>query len=297
MGITLEKLEDPSVYADPVRRIIGPGTFSAYRFCDNFADEHKRYNVFKILHPLGTFILKHFDDPNRFTSEKAVYGLLSGDLPVPRAIGFTEDVMITAFVEGHDLKEMSDESAARAAASVAEIMNAFPPGKEYDRTAAEKEIAYRAKRLEDLGDAPLLAAAYARCLRRIEVMPLTLANGDLVPINCLDTGDRVYLIDWEYGGFLPYALELGRFLAHSGEQAVFPYRMTEAQKTLFCDQVYEKLNVKPGREVFDRDVRLAVFDEMIMVLRFYYRDPAAPRDETFSVYSEKANALAKELLS
>ena len=129
-------------------------------------------------------------------------------------------------------------------------------------------------------------------------MPLTLANGDFVPINCIDTGDRVFIIDWEHGGFLPYALDIGRFLAHSGEHAVFPYRMTEAQKRLFCDRIYEKLVVKPGREVFDRDVRLAVYDEMIMVLRFYYKDPAVPRgDETFSVYTEKAYALAKELLA
>ena len=297
MSLTLEKLEDPSVYSEPVRTILGPGPFSAYRFCDDFANEHKRYDVFKIIHPLGTFVLKHFDDPDRIAAEKAVYALLSGSLPVPRIIGFTDDAMITSFLEGQDLKEMSDESVTRAAASVAEIMNAFPSGNGYDRAIAEKEIAYRAERLENLKCEPLLCAAYKLFLKRIKVMPLTLANGDLVPINCIDTGDRVCIIDWEYGGFLPYALDIGRFLAHSGEHAVFPYRMTDPQKRLFCDRIYEKLIDKPGREVFDRDVRLAVFDEMIMVLRFYYKDPFVPRDETFSVYFEKADALAKELLS
>ena len=43
-------------------------------------------------------------------------------------------------------------------------------------------------------------------------------------------------------------------------------------------------------------MKLAVLDELIMVLFFYYKDPTVPRDETFRVYSEQAAALAKELL-
>lgn len=297
MSAFFEKLEDTSPYADTIKAIIGPGAFFAYRFCDDFAEEHKRYDVFRIDHPRGTFVLKHFDDPARFAVEKAVYALFSEDLPVPRAIGFAGDSMITEYMEGHDLKEMTDDSVSRAAASVAEIMNAFPLGQGFDRTVAEKEIAYRAKRLANLKGEPQLHRVYSLFLDRVEAMPLTLANGDLVPINCIDDGKRVFLIDWEYGGFLPYALDLGRFLAHSGEHAVFPYRMSDAQKALFCDRIYEMLTVKLDRGVFDRDVKLAVFDEWIMVLQFYLKDPAVPKDETFFVYSEKANALAKELLS
>ncbi len=297
MSISLEKLEDASAYADAVKATVGPGAFFAYRFCDDFGEEHKRYDVFRIIHPRGVFVLKHFDKPDRCAAEKAIYALLSADLPVPRVIGFTNEAMVTEYIEGSDLKEMTDGSVSRAAASVAEIMNAFPPGSGYDRTIAEKEIAYRTKRLEHLKGEPLLHRAYTLFLDRIKEMPLTLANGDLVPINCIDTGKRAYLIDWEYGGFMPYALDIGRFLAHSGEHAVFPYRMTEAQKKLFCDRICESMRVKPDRGVFDRDVQFAVFDEWIMVLQFYYRNPNEPKNETFSVYSEKANALAKELLS
>ena len=78
---------------------------------------------------------------------------------------------------------------------------------------------------------------------------------------------------------------------------MYPYRMTEPQKTLFCNRIYELLAVKPERGVFDRDVRLAVLDERIMIVSWYLKNPDEPRDETFFVYSEKANALAKELLS
>ncbi len=297
MSMYLEKLEDASAYADVIKATVGPGAFFAYRFCDDFAEEHKRYDVFKIVHPRGVFVLKHFDRPDRFTAEKTICAMLPADLPVPRVIGFSGDSMVTEFIEGNDLKEMTDDSVARAAASVAEIMNAFPLGNGYDRTVAEKEVAYRSERLAYLEGEPLLHRAYAMFLDRTKEMPLTLANGDLVPINCIDAGKRVYLIDWEYGGFMPYALDIGRFLAHSGEHAVYPYRMTEPQKTLFCDRIYEALREKPERGVFDRDVRLAVFDEWIMIVSWYLKKPDEPKDETFSVYFEKANVLAKELLS
>ena len=297
MSAFLEKLDDVSALSETVGSILGPGEFSADRFCDDFADEHKRYEVFRIVHPRGTFVLKRFNKPERFAAEKAILERFSPDLPVPRLIGFSGDSMVMEFIEGNDLKEMTDGSVSRAAASVAEIMNAFLPGSGYDRTVAEKEIAYRAKGLACLEGEPLLHRAYTLFLDRMKEMPLTLANGDLVPINCIDDGKRVYLIDWEYGGFMPYALDVGRFLAHSGEHAVYPYRMNDTQKTLFCDRIYEALHEKPDRSVFNRDVRLAVFDEWIMVLQFYFRDPSVPKDETFFVYSENAKALAKDLLS
>jgi thiamine kinase-like enzyme len=296
MSVFLEKLDDVSALSETVRSILGPGEFSADRFCDDFADEHKRYEVFRIVHPRGTFVLKRFNKPERFAAEKAILERFSPDLPVPRVLGFSADSVLMEYIAGDDLKEMTDESVSAAAASLAEIMNAFSLG-DYDRAVADKEIAYREKRLDTLKNEPLLYAAYSRLLDRVREMPLALANGDLVPINCIYDGSRVRIIDWEYGGFMPYALDIGRFLAHSGEHAVYPYRMSDAQKTLFCDRIYEALHEKPDRCVFDRDVRLAVFDEWIMIVSWYLKNPDEPKDETFFVYSEKANALAKELLS
>lgn len=295
MSAFLEKLDDVSALSETVGSILGPGKFSADRFCDDFADEHKRYEVFRIVHPRGTFVLKRFNKPERFAAEKAILERFSPDLPVPRVLGFSADSVLMEYIAGDDLKEMTDESVSAAAASLAEIMNAFPLG-DYDRAVADKEIAYREKRLDTLKNEPLLYAAYSRFLDRVREMPLTLANGDLVPINCIYDGNRVRIIDWEYGGFMPYALDVGRFLAHSGEASVFPYRMTPAQKALFVDRLYDALQEKSERAVFDRDVKLAVLDELVMVLSFYYKDPATPRDETFRVYSAQATALAKELL-
>ena len=155
MSVFLEKLDDVSALSETVRSILGPGDFTADRFCDDFADEHKRYEVYKIVHPRGTFVLKRFERSQRFAAEKAILGRFSPDLPVPRALGCSGDSVLMEFVAGDDLKEMTDDSVARAAASVAEIMNAFPLGNGYDRTVAEKEIAYREDRLGALKNEPL----------------------------------------------------------------------------------------------------------------------------------------------
>lgn len=291
-----EKLDDVSALNEPVSSILGPGDFSAYRFCDDVAGEHKVYDVYQIVRPDGAFILKHYDNPKRFETEKSVYERFSADLPVPRALGFADGWAAMSYLAGGDLREMTDDSVCAAAAAVAKLMNAFPPGQDYDRAVAESEIAYREKRLESLKSEPLLCAAYKLFLDRVREMPLTLANGDLLPLNCIYDGERVYIIDWEYGGFMPYALDLGRFLAHSGEDPVYPYRMTETQKRLFIDVIYDGLREKPDKAVFERDVKLAVFDETVMVLSFWYKDPNTARDETFRIYFARANTLAKELL-
>ena len=296
MSAYLDTADESAALRDAMLQLAGVTEFEAYRFLDDVAGEHKRYETFKIVCPDRTLVLKRFDSPKRLAAETAILRLLSGGLPAPRLLGATDTCMLTEFLAGEDLSEASDAGIAAAAKSIAEIMNAFPFDGAYNRAAAEKEIALREDRLACLREEPLLHAAYAAFLARLKEMPLTLANGDLVPINCLYNGERAYLIDWEYGGFLPYALDLGRFLAHSGEEGTAVYRMTDAQKRLFVDTVYDSLAQKPDRAVFDRDVRLAVFDECIMLLSWYYRNPDEERGADFAAYRQKSFALAEALL-
>lgn len=297
MGMYLERVDDASELSGVLFDLAGITDFEAYRFCDDFSNESKRYDVFKIVHEGGACVLKHFGNMKRFEAEKAIYGLFSDGLPVPRVIACRDDgYMLSEFVEGGDLKIMSDEGACAAARSVAELFNAFPLGLNYDRSVADNEIVYREKRLSSLADEPLLHEAYSLFLERLKTMPLTLANGDFLPINCIYNGKTVYFIDWEYGGFMQYALDLGRFLAHSGESEPFCYRISEQQKACFIRTVYELLNDRPEWAVFERDIKLAIFDECVMILRFYFEDPSKPRAEEFSAYYERALALAKELV-
>ncbi len=295
MSVYLEKTEDVSGIKDVLLKLAGISEFEAYRFRDDFGEEHKCYDVFKIVYPGGALVLKQPDGEKCCEAEKAVYGMCPEGLPLPKVYGFADGYMLSEYIEGEDLKNPTDEGITAAAESLAAIMNAFPIGKEYDRTICDKEIAYREKRSACLQNEPLLRQAYQLFLERLKEMPLTLGNGDFVPINCIYTGERVYIIDWEYGGFMPYALDIARFIAHSGEEESDIYRLTAAQRKLFINTIYDLLDTKPARNVFERDIRLALLDEYVMVLGFWLRDPEKQRDGEFQKYYKRAEALAREL--
>lgn len=296
MSVYTEKTEETDGMKDVLWRLAGIETFEAYRFCDDFTGEHKRYDVFRIDHPGGTHVLKHFSEEAHYEAEKAAYQTLPEGLPVPRVLGFLDGYMLAEYIPGGDLKEADDESIAAAAKSLAEIMNSFPFREDGDVSVREVEADYRRDRLASLLGEPLLMQAYVVFLERLGTMPLTFGNGDFLPINCILNHQRVYIVDWEYSGFMPYTLDIARFIAHAGENgAVFPYRMSEAQKALFIDTVYSSLKEKPDRAVFDRDVRLALFDEYVMVLKYFLGNPELERDEQFREYYERAVRLAEEL--
>lgn len=298
MGIYLEKTEDVGALKPVLEKLVGISEFEAYRFCDDFADVHKRYDVFKIVYPGGAAILKLYDEaPEAYECEKEIYQTFPEGTPVPRVIGFSEGFMLSEFIPGDDLKEVTDETAAAVGRSVAEIMNAFPLNKEYDRTEADKLLVRRKERAEFLQNEPLLKEAYAVYLARLKNMPLTMENGDFLPINCIYNGDRVYIIDWEFGGFLPYAIDIARFMAHAGESDEYTYRMTDRQKQVFMDTIYENLHVKPDRSTFDRDIQMVLMDEMVIILKRYLTDPTVPREAEFNLYYSRACDIAKKLLN
>ena len=65
------------------------------------------------------------------------------------------------------------------------------------------------------------------------------------------------MIDWGFGGMMPYSLDIARFLAHATEtRSTFPFYMNDAQKELFLDRMYEALKTKISREQFNLDVKL-----------------------------------------
>ena len=137
------------------------------------------------------------------------------------------------------------------------------------------------------------AAAFALFYDRQKEIPLTLSNSDLLPINILFDGEKATIIDWEFGGFMPYALDIARFYTHATPNGeVTSFRMSEEQKRLFVELMYEGLEVKPAREVFDRDLLLAELNERIEILEYYLNDPSAERTEVFELYYPIARRLA-----
>lgn len=295
MGVYLEKLEDTKELAPTVKKLAGASDFEAYRFCDDFEGEPKLYTVFKIVTDNGVFVLKKGEDEEYHEAEKKHYALLSG-LPAPEYLGESDGYILTRFVSGDDLKTATDDGILAAAKSLAEIMNAYPMGRDYDGERYQRYLRRLEKRAGCLGEEPELARAFKLFFERQKEIPLTLSNSDLLPINVLYDGKRATIIDWEFGGFMPYDLDIVRFVAHGCTNGATPFYMTDEQKRLFTDTVYALLTVKPDRERYESDLVLAEFNEYIEILEYYLGDKTVPREGTFEHYYPRALALARVLL-
>ena len=297
MSVILEKVKEPLEIPEALKSVIRTKDFEAFRFVDNVldGDEPKIYNAYKIVTSENTFVLKKSEDEEFHEAEKKHYGLLKG-LPVPGFYGAAEGFVLLGFVEGDDLLIASDEGVIAAAKSLSEIMNAYPMGRSYEDGRYKKYVKRLEKRAGYLKEEPELARAFSVFFEREKEIPLTLSNADLLPINVLFDGKKATLIDWEFGGFMPYALDIARFIAHgrvSGNGS--PFRMTDAQKKLFVDLVYDSLEVKPERSVYDRDILLAEFNECIEILEYYLGDPNVERGDTFKDYYPRAKELAARI--
>jgi aminoglycoside/choline kinase family phosphotransferase len=66
------------------------------------------------------------------------------------------------------------------------------------------------RRALSIQDNPKLAQAYALFLQRQKDCPRTLCNGDFMQWNALWSDGNVLMIDWGFGGIMPYSLDIAR---------------------------------------------------------------------------------------
>lgn len=117
----------------------------------------------------------------------------------------------------------------------------------------------RCKRLSYLGD---LSPAYQAYLDAFETLPRTLCNDDLLPFNVLADENRAVILDWEYGGILPWPCAIARFLAF-GEPEGDMFRMSGEDRQFALDYYYDRLIREKGysRDEYDRIMELFFLKE------------------------------------
>lgn len=190
-------------------------------------------------------------------------------------------------IEGEDLRDMTDTLAVSAADSIAEIQNCFWNDPDQERFHAYMERIE--KRSSFIQNEPVIGKAYSKFVERQKTCPRTLSNGDFMEFNAVNHEGTVYIIDWGFGGIMPYSLDLARFIAHATEdRATFPFYMNDRQKKLFVDGVYEKLKEKPDYEQYIHDIKLAVLNEYVEFVE-------ADEDDDHW-YLDHAKALAQDIL-
>ena len=269
------------------------------RICEQWGEgeeEVREYDAYIITSGLKKYILKK---TGKREAEIYKYYLSKGNFSVPHFFGAwqekEEEWICIEYVNGTDLSDMTDEIALQAAKSLGDIQINFWTNRTEENPESEVENRFVEywkrilRRASFVADKPVLRQAYQIFLDRQLTCPCTLSNGDFLEWNAIYDGEKVVIIDWGFGGIMPYSLDIARFIAHATEtRSTFPFYMNNSQKELFLNKVYEQLQTKISHEQFNMDVNLALLNEYIEFVE-------ADEDEN-NWYIEHANELALEII-
>lgn len=262
-----------------------------YQICERYGEgeqDIRYYDVYLLKTSSGTKILKKTSA--REVSNYKRY-LAGKDFTVPLFYGDFKDKdmdwILLEYIAGVDLRDMKEQYSIAAANSLVEIQNQY-----WDCADMERFYTYLErieKRYHYVREDKILGRAYQIFLDRQRNCPRTLSNGDFLQFNAIAREDKEYIIDWGFGGIMPYSLDIARFIAHATEdRATFPFYMNDYQKELFINRVYSGLHKKPKYEQYIRDINLALFNEYVEFIE-------AGEDEK-NWYGEQAEKLARRIV-
>ena len=219
---------------------------------------------------------------------------------VPAFLGACESdggtFFLTEYCPGEDLRRCDREKLIKALDALILMQDEF-----WERTdlygaanaydMAQKSIEHRGK---FLGSA-LLDAAFTKFREQYAETPRTLCHDDLLPINLL-IGERAVLIDWVYGGMLPYPASLARLIAHGRERDDAYFYLSRADRDFAIGYYYENLVKKHGISYEDYRRTLTYFlffeyCEWVMLGNEYDSRDDARYGESLALAEEAAKAI------
>jgi hypothetical protein len=221
---------------------------------------------------------------------------------VPAFLGSAEydgdEFILLEHCQGETLRLSEPEMLMKAVDALSAMQNEFWQRDDLSDCAVTMERALRS--VEERGrylGSELLEKAYGRFTDVYKKVPRTLCHEDLLPINVL-VGERAVLIDWEYGGILPYLSSFARLIAHGREDKDAYFFMKDSDRDAAIRYFYERV---PGRhgiayEEYLRDLEHFLFYEycewVMLGNRYGSRD-----DGRYSYYLKKAEETAERLLT
>lgn len=199
------------------------------------------------------------DGDNKFVLKKAkayeidVYSSFFGDgiVGAPRffeSVSFEgDDYFLMECVDGKDLCRSDRESLTKTLDALISLQKAFWNNKISADCgfSFKKSLQGRIDRGNYLND-PMIEGFYAEFLEAYKRVPRTLCHDDLLPFNVLIGEKKACLIDWEYGGILPYPVSLARLIAHCEENVDALFYMSKEDKSFAIDYYFEHLVKEKG---------------------------------------------------
>ena len=208
-----------------------------------------------------------------------------------------EEFILLEYCPGQTLSLSDPEMLRKAVDALSEMQNEFWQRNDLADCAVTMDRALKA--VEDRGrylGSELLEKAYRRFTDTYGKVPRTLCHEDLLPINVL-VGEQAVLIDWEYGGILPYLSSFARLIAHGREDDGAYFFMRESDREAAVRYYYDKMVSRHGIgfDEYLHDLERFLFYEycewVMLGNRYGSRD-----DERYSYYLKKAEETAERLL-
>jgi thiamine kinase-like enzyme len=166
------------------------------------------------------------------------------------------------YFDGQTLSRCTREKLTLALDALIELQNAWWQ----DTTRADAGLSFercyesRQKWLPHMAD---LTEAFGAYLEAFCTMPRTLCNDDLLPFNVLSDGQLAVIIDWEYGGILPYPCALARLIAYGEDREDALFYMTQEDKEFALRYYYDRFIRHKGItwEEYSRTMELFLLKE------------------------------------
>ena len=154
--------------------------------------------------------------------------------------------LLLEYCPGRDLRRCDRERLILALDALGAMQDEFWQREElYDAACTlEKSIKAIENRGRWLGS-ERLETVYEKFIQVYRQTPRSLCHDDLLPFNVL-VDERAVLIDWEYGGVLPYPGPLARLIAHGREDEKAFFYMTCADREFAIDYYYRICAEKHG---------------------------------------------------
>ncbi|MBQ5342934.1 MAG: phosphotransferase [Oscillospiraceae bacterium] len=205
--------------------------------------------------------------------------------------------ILLEYCQGETLRLSDPEMLMKAVDALSAMQNDYWQRDDLSGCAVTMERAMRS--VEGRGrylGSEILEQAYALFMDVYKKVPRTLCHEDLLPINVL-VGDRAVLIDWEYGGILPYLSSFSRLIAHGRDDENAYFYMKKEDREKAVSYFYEKMVSNHGisREEYLRDLEHFLFYEYcewVMLGNRY----GSTDDERYGYYLKKAEETAAKLL-
>lgn len=238
--------------------------------------------------------------------EAEVYRSFLSDknLPVPKLLGTAvcqeAKYLLLEFVGDHNLQKASRKELRCTLDALILLQEAYWGNTQAAHCAYDfsKSLSGRENRGKYLGGDPRLEQAYSIFLEAYRRLPRTLCHDDLLPFNVQLSDHQAYLIDWEYGGILPYPTSLARLLAHGEDGPNALFYLTDSDRQFAVHYYFEHLVQKHGISYDDyRDhLELFFFYEYCEWVYIGHRYDAVD-GSNYRKYLPLAISLAEKILS